>query len=228
MLPSTLSTWENWISENLCDMWVCTKNPRLEANVVFSIPYCLLSYFLSAYGTVLGAIETLPRPFQFRTSAADTPAGKGRHIQPNWHWSAHAAVVYTLYRSNHLSFPLSLPASLLCSTCRWLWLLLLCSDAKGCLCCRGGRFPTAHSLMQARMPLPPGPPPPDTLPSDVPGRPGSRHPFTCHAGRVTPTPGKTSRCTRSKTQRPGRGDGRGVGPLRTQGRCQVEKRNDRL
>ena len=175
MLPGTLSTWENWISENLCDLWVCTKNLRLKANVVFSIPYCLLSYFLSAYGTVLGAIETLPRTFQFRNNTVDTPAWKGHHIQPNWHWSA---TLQLFISCNALTISPSLSPSLLLSCVQPVADSGCCFSAvmpravfaaveaifqqltpwcrPGCLSPQGLHLPTL-SLKHARLPWQPSP-----------------------------------------------------------------------
>lgn len=127
---------------------------------------------------------------------------------------------------NHL-LPLRL-LLLLCSICRWLWILLPCSNGQG-LSLLLWRLPSKSSLPDlGPMPLLTGPPPPDMLPSDMPDCPGSRHPFTCHPDHVTPTPGKVSRCTLSKTQRPEWGDWQGAGPLRTQGRCQVAKKREMI
>lgn len=133
--------------------------------------------------------------------------------------------ILTLFSLPSPSLP---PPPSLCSICHCLWLFLVCGSAKACLCCCGDCFLTANPLMQARMPLLMGPPPPNTLPSDTPDCPGSHHPFTCHPDRVTPTPGKISRCALSKTQRPEWGDWQGAGPLRTQGRCQVAKKREMI
>lgn len=91
------------------------------------------------------------------------------------------------------------------------------------------RLPSNSSLPDAGpVPLLTGPPPPNTLLQTRQTALAAVTPFTCHPDRVTPTPGKISRCTLSKTQRPEWGDWQGTGPLRTQGRCQVAKKREMI